>query len=749
MSLAPRFPETRVYALAVEFKPLCFEETLTIDLVFLSVRVRELAFAVSPPKLCDDLCAFEETSVFETRVGENADSVAVSDDLFVPLGRLRHDGKAYGKREGVDEQQLFSWDMPVSRDKDGYRKSFTETPSRSGASRRLMTIWDLILPLLEPPLCLEFPDFLDIPNPLYPYQVDGVRFLIDRESALLADDMGTGKTVTAIVALRALFHMGRISSALVVVPVGLLKNWDRELQKWAPTLSGVTVVRGPKPQREIQWEKPAHVWVTSYGLVREDIDHIVRHREFDLVVLDELQAIKNRDADQAQAVKRLPRKKAWGLSGTPIENSLDDLVSIFEFLRPGLLGRSTVTPDGAKQAIKNYFLRHRKHDVLPGLPPKRPFEQWVVLEGAQRDAYTRAEEDGIVWLEKLGDDRTVAHALELLQRLKMLCNRDPRSGESAKLELLDLRLAGAISSGSKALVFSQYLDEGVHIIERRYRDYNPVLITGNVTGARRDRAVNAFQSDERYKLLIATPKTGGIGLTLTAANYVFHFDHWWNPATPLQAEDRAHRIGQTKEVFVYHIWTEGTVEERIYRILKDKQTLYDHVIDDLSTVGNTGLSEDELFGLFGLKSPRKRATTGKSSTKGGRNTIERLLRLSPQEFEATVGRLYEKLGYGVRTTGASRDGGVDIVASGAFAGGGSQKLAIQCKRYDPERKVGSPEVRELLGVLARDRSFTKGVLVTTSDFSQDSRSFAFDQGNLELIDGVRLVQLVESRGLAL
>jgi len=285
---------------------------------------------------------------------------------------------------------------------------------------KTLSIWDLILPLLQPPVLLEFPKFVHLPSPLYSYQVDGVRFLLDRESALLGDDMGTGKTVQSIVAMRILFQTGRIKSALIVCPLSVLRNWDRELEKWAPTLSP-TVVRGPVNVREACWRNLAHVWLTTYDTLRNDttyLNSITRRAidagnglSFDLVVLDEVQKIKNPSTGIAQAVKQLRPKIRWGLSGTPIENRIEDVGAIFAFVRPGVLQLEGLDPTATRIVIAPYFLRRRKVDVLPDLPPKINNEIWLPLEGEQRRAYESAERDGIVYLKELGEHVTVQHVL--------------------------------------------------------------------------------------------------------------------------------------------------------------------------------------------------------------------------------------------------------------------------------------------------------------------------------------------------
>jgi len=712
----------------------------------------ELRASIERPYPAIDFC-FPETSISSHFQGIQESSVTADQIIFPPvvvsvsnllelLARIRVYGKTYSSRSErlAGEQGGIGSKKPrIHRDKDGYRKSFkivTYGDKRSGkiTRRSEMSIWDAIFPLLAPPLNFEFRDQLQLPEKLYSFQIPGVRFLADNESALLGDDMGTGKTIQTIVAMRLLFQKGSISSALIIVPLVLLKNWDRELEKWAEPLSSVTVVRGNPQGREIQWEQPAHIWITTYGTIRNDIEHILKHRKFDLVVVDEIQNIKNRGTEQTKAIKRLERKRAWGLSGTPIENRIDDIVSIFEFLKPGLLPLEGAYPNMVKRKIKPYFLRRRKKDVLDNLPDKQAFNLWLGLEDKQREAYDSAERNGIVDLKQRGSEITVHHILSLLQKLKQICNRDPQSGESSKLEYLKQELEKIVEKDSKALVFSQYLSEGVDFIKSSFEHYNPAEISGSISGAARDREVERFQKDENCKIIIATPKAGGIGLNLVAGNYVFHFDHWWNPATARQAEDRAHRIGQTKDVFVYHLWMAGTVEERIYEILDRKKKLFADTIDELSNVGGSGLSEEELFGLFGLKSPGKENAKQSAVPYTG-DTLAQIIAMNPEDFERLIARLYNKQGYNTRVTPSSRDGGVDVEASKTTTATGREMLAIQCKRYARGNNVGRPDCQKLLGVLSSNRKYTKGIIVTTSDFTQDARAFAQANGRIQLLNG--------------
>jgi superfamily II DNA or RNA helicase len=723
----------------------------SVDFQFPVVRSNRHEILLAESSTTIDLIEFRRTGTVRKQFPAFLDQATVSENLFEPLRKAKVEGKAYAMSR---QELLFQQETPAHskhlsdfKDKDGFRKSYSVKKYANTTIRNLLSIWDLVFPILQPPLSLGLSGSTTLPHDLYPYQNDGVKFLAERDSALLGDDMGTGKTIQTIVAMRMLFQNGTISSALIIVPLVLLRNWDRELLKWAEPLSGVTVVRGTPEERQEQWQRLAHVYIATFGNVRTDIEHIRKHRKFDLIVIDEIQKIKNRDADQTKAIKGLPRKKAWGLSGTPIENRIDDLVSIFEFLKPGLLPIEGTSPLMAKQKIKPYFLRRRKKDVLPDLPDKLHFEKWLDLEGKQRAAYEDAETKGIVYLKELGHAITVTHVLDLLQRLKKLCNRDPQSEQSAKLEFLKLQLDEHLPEDCKALVFTQFLDEGLHFIEREFKQFNPAIISGEVSGKNRDREVDKLQEDDSCRLFIATPMSGGVGLNLVRANYVFHFDHWWNPATASQAEDRAHRIGQKKDVLVYHLWTVGTVEERIYMILEAKKKLFDDIIDDLSNVEKSGLSEAELFGLFGLKAPEKDGVVTKIHL--GTGKMENIIALGAVDFEKFVARVYDKHGYGTRLTPASHDGGIDIEASRTTNASGRELLAIQCKCFTTSNNVGRPDCQKLVGVVANSRSYTKGIIVTTSDFTPEAIEYCNSESRIEMVNGKKLMKLITEAGISL
>jgi SNF2 family DNA or RNA helicase len=452
---------------------------------------------------------------------------------------------------------------------------------------------------------------LEWPGPLYPYQKDGVLLLVQRRELLLADDMGLGKTVQAIAAMRVLLRAGDIQRSLIVVPASLVYQWREALGTWGPDLR-VSTVRGSPDVRSRQWAADAHVYLTTYEAIRGDLVSGCTTgpgRLWDLVVLDEAQRIKNRGTSISSVCKRIPRQRTWALTGTPLENAIDDLASVLEFLRPNLEGQVR-PPLAADRAMLEHHrtlqLRRRKTDVLTELPPKTVHRVPLELDGVQRATYDRAEREGIVELRARGETVRITHILQLIMKLKQICNICPESGQSVKLDDLAERAETLTAEGHRALVFSQFTDDlfGGRAIAARLAAYRPLTYTGAMTQMERQNMIDMFKRDDRYRLFIISLKAGGQGLNLQDASYVVHFDRWWNPAVERQAEDRTHRLGQRLPVTVYSYICVGTIEDRIEELLIHKQQLFDTLIDGVSLDLDTLLSVDDLFGLFGLERPR-------------------------------------------------------------------------------------------------------------------------------------------------
>lgn len=457
-------------------------------------------------------------------------------------------------------------------------------------------------PVLAPQLAV--PPWLDR---LFPFQVEGAHALLTRDAVLLADDMGLGKTIQAIAALRALKASGELGSALVVVPAGLIAQWRSQFQDWAPDLTFSTV-RGSQNDRAWQWRVKADAHIVSYETLRSDFStnaHAPVARTWSVVILDEAQRIKNRDSEAARVCKQLNRSRSWVLTGTPLENRLEDTASILGFVcGPDSPSALSVTADEIRAVLQRVQIRRRKGDVLSELPEKMSVRVPIELGGAQRRAYDRAESEGVVELRSLGARITITHVFELILRLKQICNFCPETGASAKLDDLRDRLESIAAAGNKALVFSQFVDPpfGVKHIAAELARFEPLQYHGGMELLERDAIIARFKRDPEHAALVLSLKAGGTGLNLQEASYVFHFDHWWNPATGRQAEDRAHRMGQQKAVTVYSYVCNGTIEERIEQILGEKQRLFDDVIDGVEG-SQEALTAAEVFGLFGLRSP--------------------------------------------------------------------------------------------------------------------------------------------------
>lgn len=550
----------------------------------------------------------------------------VSEDLHKPLTRsARADGKQYSanaqdpaKVPGLEKLQTPPFAFAGSG--LGNRKAFEQ--ARGGGSQRVkrgMSIWDLLFPLLQKAADTDLGIVVELPSDLYAYQIKGVEFLADHQAALLGDDMGTGKTVQTSVALKTLFQSGKIKTALIVCPLSVIPNWDRELAKWAGIL-GVTVVRGDKEHRKICWRQPAHVWLTTYDTLRNDLENVLTLRKggFDLVALDEAQRVKNWNAGITRAVRALRATYRWGLTGTPLENNTEELWTILNVLKPDISKSSPDWSEGIQSVLRPMFLRRRKLDVLPDLPPlvQNPDGNWVHLTDEQRKSYEQLEKQGVLELHAKGETITAQIIIVLLNKLKQICNRCPRTGESSKLVWLRDKLETIVAEGDKALVFSQYTDErfaGADWLEKELACFGTLNYSKATSDGKRKALLAAFKDKPEHKVFVGHPKTAGLGLNeLVVANYVIHFDHWWNPAVMNQATARAHRPGQTKTVFAYDLWVEDTYEEIIFKLLERKQNLYNEVIDSMSAPQEKSDTlafavADRLFEKYGLK-PIQRAS---------------------------------------------------------------------------------------------------------------------------------------------
>ncbi|MCA9230643.1 MAG: DEAD/DEAH box helicase [Planctomycetales bacterium] len=479
-----------------------------------------------------------------------------------------------------------------------------ESCTRVRPPQDVVKLEDRLLYLLQPPLERVFAnESLSFPFQPFPYQLDGIAFLYPRNEAVIADEMGLGKTMQAIVAMRLLAHQGQARRILLVCPKPLVTNWQREIALWAPELP-VAVVDGKQSRRQWLWEN------VDSGVLLSNYESLLRDREaaasapFDLVIIDESQRIKNRLSATNQAVCSIPRRRSWALTGTPIENSVEDLVGIFQFVSPGCL-RPQMKVSTIRSAVKDHVVRRTKDQVLTELPPKLFRDADLALSPEQQQAYQLAEEQGIVRLHEMKRELTIQHVFELVLRLKQICNFDPATGVSAKADRLEADLEECAASGRKAIVFSQWV-HSIELLHERLQRFGPLQYHGKVPPKRRDHVLDQFRNDPDRHVLLMSYGAGSVGLNLQFAGYVFLFDRWWNPAVEDQAINRAHRIGAAGPVTVTRFLCSGTIEERINTVLEEKRELFNSVFDPASPTSpasKLGLSREDIFGLFQLQFP--------------------------------------------------------------------------------------------------------------------------------------------------
>lgn len=495
--------------------------------------------------------------------------------------------------------------VPPRSERAAARPTAGRRPTRLRPPEDIIKLADRLYYVLQPPLeTMLAPGTLHMPFEPFPFQYQGIGFLYPRVAAILADEMGLGKTMQAITTMRLLLRAGEIRSVLLVCPKPLVSNWRREFLQWAPELP-LCVLEGDQVRRAWQWRQPAApIKIANYELLMRDRDVLLDGSlHFDLVVLDEAQRIKNRSSTTSQIIRSVSRSRSWALTGTPVENSPEDLVGIFDFVLPGYLS-SGMTLRRMARAARDYILRRTKDMVLSDLPPKMFRDAELELTPAQWESYRIAEEEGIVRLQGMGEEVTIQHVFQLILRLKQICNFDPPSGSSSKLEQLVADIEEVAASGQKAVVFSQWVAT-LQTIRDALRPFGPLEYHGRIPPRHREETIARFRDDPSCHVLLMSYGAGGLGLNLQFCRYVFLFDRWWNPAVEDQAIDRAHRIGATGPVTVTRMLTLGTIEERVQQVLESKRRLFATLVPQDQQPQHLGLTQDEIFGLFNLRSPKR------------------------------------------------------------------------------------------------------------------------------------------------
>ena len=473
---------------------------------------------------------------------------------------------------------------------------------------------------------INYPVDKSISPILRDYQKDGVKWLINlayyKLSGILADDMGLGKTLEIITLLKTCKTK---RTNLIICPASLTYNWYHEFLKWAPSLN-VSVISGNQQTREQLLKEviPGQTIITSYDYLKRDLE-IYKTMSFHFLIVDEAQAIKNYKTKNAEAVKEINSVSRFSLTGTPIENSLADIWSIFDFCLPGYLksydefknnyefdiikNQDNVALEKLNRQILPFILRRTKADVLHELPPKVEQVIYAPMSEEQEAIYNATllqARDNII--QSNGENRV--YIFTMLTRLRQICCHPKLYvsnyvGDSSKLNLANNIIYDAINGDHRLLIFSQFtsmldiIDESLNINNIKH-----LKLTGTTPSEKRIEMVDEFNKNDEIKVFLISLKAGGTGLNLTGADMVIHFDPWWNISSENQASDRAHRIGQKNKVHIIKMITKDSIEEKILNLQTKKKELFDKVVgDDVNILSK--LSNEELLELFNIQDKKQ------------------------------------------------------------------------------------------------------------------------------------------------
>lgn len=512
----------------------------------------------------------------------------------------------FPKPKEEESDELKSLKLPAAKpkpkvDEEGKAEKAKET--RLKPPPEALSLEDRLFYVLQPPLQSWFANQeLIMPFEPFPYQYEGIAWLFTQKSALLADEMGLGKTMQTITSIRMMLRGGHVRRILLVAPKPLIPNWQREFKTWAEEIP-LTTLEGDGARRKMLWRlSSVPVLLVNYELMVRDLQDCPEELlpNFDLVVLDEAQRIKNRESRTSEVARTIPRKRSWAITGTPIENRPEEMASLFEFMNV-IPERSNPDLRQLKSLAEEYVLRRTKDLVMKDMPPRLDRDEILELSAAQKYTYEVAEKDGVIQLNEMGDDITIHNVFELVMRLKQITNFDPMTGDSCKFERLEAEMEEISASGKKAILFSQWT-KTIDWLKPKLERFGPLVYHGGIPMPKREPILKQFKEDPNSHIILMSYATGAVGLNLQFAGYVFLYDRWWNPAVEDQAVNRAHRIGVKNPVIVTRYICKDTIEERIDLVLRQKRQLFQEILGDGDNENPTlSMSANEIFGLFDLK----------------------------------------------------------------------------------------------------------------------------------------------------
>jgi SNF2 family DNA or RNA helicase len=419
------------------------------------------------------------------------------------------------------------------------------------------------------------------------YQKRGVDFFLNTKSCLLSDEMGLGKTVQVATAIKLLFESAKLKRVLIVVPKALTLQWENELTCWANKIPA-RIVCGPGPRRRTLFSAPYPILIATYEQIRNEAAFLSQLPDFSLIVFDEAQRIKNQASSVNKACAYLPRKRCWALTGTPIENSQNDMASIFNILIPTLDLSEHAIPSIHRE-IRECFLRRTKNSVLPSLPPILRQDCLMEMVDEQRLEYDAA----LRGAERPDQNSEMSSIFALINKLKQICNKTEDARHSVKLGALRDILSNLTGNDDKVIVFSQYVQTLQWLKEETKLPAE--IYSGQMDSEQKDGVLSRFRDLPGPRVLFLSLKAAGVGLNIQEASHVVLFDRWWNPALEAQAIARAHRFGRTRHLHVFEFLIKNSIEESIHNIITHKKKLFDAIVDKAPNAQTSALTKEELL----------------------------------------------------------------------------------------------------------------------------------------------------------
>gem|GEM_PF-1593373 len=616
---------------------------------------------------------------------------------------------------------------------------------------------DFLRPQLEPPVLPSEPALSILPEHLRDDQLECVKALLDREILLLADDPGMGKQTAVCVALADLIQRGRARRALIVCPEGARRQWVGNLTHWAPSLL-LTVVCGDNMQRQLDWDTQAHIYLTDFLTLTQDIESGFLTKDklaFDILVLGNLLTVRFQTREIESALKMLSAERRWALTGS-LPGEPESWLYLFGLLTPDRVGSATrlTLPDIQKRFLP-YVLRRTKVELADKLPRQMRHEIWLDLDEHQAQAYQDVLKEERDRLAKLGGSVARTHLAAAVDRLKQVCNFTPELLDSAKVRALVDLVEEVSASGTKIVVFSQYRENGLDRLRPVLEAYGTLCLQTDTPEDQLNKILEAFRKETMWHVLLMEMGARTDGEPLAEATYIAHFDHGWNPAVRRRAERRLHpSLGPGVPVNVYEYWVAETIDERIYALLAARGLLPRQMPADTqpAEIEERLTIDDWLRDILEVRlSPEPVPQETPPSTPTFQRPTTGLLssyfsKLSMDELMDAVQLMIQALGYPlVELIGEPGEDQGDILARRQELG---EVERVLVRFINTKKKISVSQGRALLSDMEARGDCSGAHMVTTTDFTYPCEKLANEsQGRLRLIAGAELYRHIQIMGM--